>query len=285
MTCITSIKTKPIIIDPERQARDMVSKPAHFVMKVDFKEIGGKDRNSFLIVPVETFTKHVPKILSAFQMLRVVFVLDKRKQNFQKVDALLDKILQSRAEKLLPKLFVTDKFEDINRILHAWCDGAQSNSVAEAWIDGDNLIIRTCALERLSIAFNQLPWLAKIPEQERCDFEIEPFGNHIYWQKHDVHLSVDAVRCAVDVNFRAKRDIELVMKNKTYGEAIAVFRERNGLSQQEVMRKTGITDRQLRRVEREGQSLSVQMAEHLAKAHGMKVNEYLKAVAEISSKL
>jgi DNA-binding XRE family transcriptional regulator len=278
----TSTKTKPkklIIIDPERQALAKVSKPAHFVVKVNFKLVADSDGNSFLIVPVETLTKHLPSILKSFESLRIVFVLDRRK-HVQKVDALLDKIVQNKAQRILPKLLVAEKFEDIDRILHAWCDGVQNSSIAEAWVDVNNLVIKTCALERLSIAFAQLPWLAKIPDQERGDFEIDPLGSHIYWQKQDVHLNVDAVRCAIDEDFQTKRDIMLLMKNKAYGHAIAAFREQSGLSQQEVMRQTGITDRQLRRIEREGHSLSLQMAESLAAAHGMTANEYLKTIAE-----
>jgi len=102
----------------------------------------------------------------------------------------------------LPKLFVTEKFEDINRILHAWCDGVEKSTVAEAWVDGDILIVKTCSLERLTISFDQLPWLAKIPAEDRDSFEIDSFGNHLHWPKQDVHLNVNAIRCAVDANFR-----------------------------------------------------------------------------------
>jgi DNA-binding transcriptional regulator YiaG len=281
MTSVTSIKTKPVVIDPEKQAHIGVSNLARFIIKVDFRDLADKNRNSFLLVPVETFTKYAPKILASYNMLRIIFVLDKRQNGLQEVDALLDKIVQANAQRILPKLFVTGKFDDMNRILHAWRDGVQSDIIAEAWIDGDNLVIKTCALERLTIVFEQLPWLAKIPVEERADFSIEPFGNYIHWTKSDVHLNVDAVRCAVDGDFRRRRDIEMLTKNELYGKAVAKLRKERGLSQQEIMRKTGVTDRQLRRVERQGHTLTTQMVEHLARAHEMSHNDYLNAVADV----
>ncbi|MDR3614818.1 MAG: helix-turn-helix domain-containing protein [Candidatus Obscuribacterales bacterium] len=277
----TKTKTKTILIDPERQANTVASDLACFVIKVKFKDLANKHENSFLLVPIETFAKHAPKILTSYSMLRVIFVLDKRHDGLQKIDALLDKIVQAHAQKVLPKLFVTGKFEDVNRILYAWRDGVQNDTIAEAWIDGDSLVLKTCALERLTIAFDQLPWLAQIPIEERSEFSIERFGNHVHWTKSDVHLNVDAIRCAVDGNFRRRRDIEALTKNELYGKAVAYLRKQRGISQQEIMRMTGVTDRQLRRVERQGHSLTTQMVEHLAKAHGMSQNEYLSAVAHV----
>ncbi len=276
---MTVTLSKPVIIDPERQVRRNVSKPAHFIIEVGFKDLHADHKNTFLIVPIQTLTKHMPHILEQFKRLRAIFVL--KNEDAKTVDALFDMIVQRKAERILPKLVVARSFAEIDKVLHAWCDNVQDSTIAQAWIDQDDLVLKTCALDHLVAPFNKMPQLSSIPKAERGKFEIDPYGRYLFWKDYDVHLNVDAVRYVVDDKFRIKRDIELLTRNREYGRAISLFREQKGLSQQDISRISGISDRQLRRIEREGHSLSVDMLSRLAKAHGLTPNRYLNALSSL----
>jgi len=67
-----------------KQTRTRISKPTHFVVKLDFKKLEGSDKKSFLVVPVGTLTKYLPMIQASVKMLRIVFVLDKKQDGVQK---------------------------------------------------------------------------------------------------------------------------------------------------------------------------------------------------------
>jgi transcriptional regulator with XRE-family HTH domain len=68
--------------------------------------------------------------------------------------------------------------------------------------------------------------------------------------------------------------------NRRYGAAIRKVREEAGIPQAKV---EGITDRQLRRIEQGECRASLKALRHLAKAHGLDVNDYMEKVAKAMS--
>jgi hypothetical protein len=61
--------------------------------------------------------------------------------------------------------------------------------VTEAWIDQDNIYIRTHAGEIRMHPLSWFPRLLNASASEREDFELSPFG--IHWEKLDEDLSFE----------------------------------------------------------------------------------------------
>jgi hypothetical protein len=53
------------------------------------------------------------------------------------------------------------------RVINAWSWGAQDQLIANATVMGDHLLVFSCAMEKLEIAFDALPCLKLIPIDER----------------------------------------------------------------------------------------------------------------------
>ena len=68
--------------------------------------------------------------------------------------------------------------------------------------------------------------------------------------------------------------------NERYGAAIRRIREERGLGITEI---PSLSEKQLRRIERDECRLTSNAAKELARAHGMTPNEYLQKVAEALS--
>ena len=72
------------------------------------------------------------------------------------------------------------------RMLRAWASNAQRDSIANATVVQDRLIVISCAVETFEIGFDELPALARIPEELRAEFEIDEDGVFIHWPGPDV---------------------------------------------------------------------------------------------------
>ena len=55
------------------------------------------------------------------------------------------------------------------------------------------------------IGFEEIPALSRLPIRYRPDFELSSDGSYIHWPSKDVHLSMDAVRCAIDPVYKEQR--------------------------------------------------------------------------------
>lgn len=282
---IKSSTSKPLIVNPDREARGSLNEANHFVIRVDL-ESNFDVKDVFVILSANTFSQHaevLEKVVQRINKLRVFFVkLDGPKsETDNRINALLDKLSESPWYKLQPKLFVFQRWEEVNRILNAWCDGAQEESSAAAWVDGEMLLVKSCSLKKYAIKFSELKQLSQIAPENRSKFNISEPGDHLHWKKYDLHIDIiDAIRYAKEPEYRKQRDVADIGRNKGYGEAIADFRQGKGLTQRDICDITGLTERQLRRIEREGYPLSLYAAEKLAQAHKMPLNEYLNAIAK-----
>ncbi len=139
--------------------------------------------------------------------------------------------------------------QEVNRILYAWVDSAQDSTIAAAWVENDQLIIKDCALKQYRIAFNSIPALNNIPIGNRGKFKIHQFGNYLHWTSEDMHLDLDTIRYNCDKKYKQARDLEALTYYKNYGQAIALFRKECGLTQIYIEQAIGLSARQLYRIE------------------------------------
>ena len=99
----------------------------------------------------------------------------------------------------------------------------------------------------LHVPLESLPALKGRSRAAVRNFSIDPDGSFIYWPDFDVHLGWNQFLQAVDPAELRKARGRSAGFNKRYGAAIRKVREEAGILQSQV---EGLTDRQLRRIER-----------------------------------
>jgi hypothetical protein len=162
------------------------------------------------------------------------------------------------------------------RVFSAWQHGAQNDLIANATVAGDKLLLISCAFERVETPFAALAALKKIPQAERGKFNISGDGSYIHWPESDIHLDLDAIKSAVNPEWRLRVMATRYSQGRRYGQGIAQVRKECGLQQRDI---PGLSERQIRRIE-SGSSITASALRSLAAAHKLRLDEYLSRVAE-----
>ncbi len=149
--------------------------------------------------------------------------------------------------------------------------------IVDAWVEDRNLILLDPSFERLTVSFDKLKKYIGSNNTATRAFEIDEDGSFIYWPHTDTHLGWQQFMNIVDPTATLATDQRSQEFNRRYGAAIRAFREQSALKQTDV---TGVTDRNLRRVEHGIIAASKTTLEALAKAHGLSLAAYLKELAK-----
>lgn len=162
------------------------------------------------------------------------------------------------------------------RLLTAWGHNAQEALITTAAVSEDRLFVVSCALRQHEIAFDLMPALRSIPKAERSRLTVDEDGSYLHWPGPDIHIDLDAIRAAIDPKGAAWALADRARHHVRYGAAIARLRVAKGLKQSGI---EGLSERQVRRIEK-GEGASAEALRLMASAHGMRLDEYLRAVAE-----
>lgn len=166
------------------------------------------------------------------------------------------------------------------RVLRAWASDAQESLIADAAVVDDRLLLRSCALERFDVGFDELPALAALTPTSRTHFSLDPDGSFLHWEEGDVHIGLDALRYATNPGFRLQTDLRRLAFDRRFGAAVASIRIDRGLKRSGF---SGVSSREVARIESGVVSPRLETVGRLASAHGMDLTGYLGAVAEVLS--
>ena len=168
------------------------------------------------------------------------------------------------------------------RVLRAWSLGAQDVLIADASLIGDDLLVRSCALETFRVPVASIGALSGLGAEELGSFEVSESGSYLHWPSADVHLGLDAIRRFADPDRAARASAERLAREEEFGAAVAHLRQSHGLRQRDI---EGLSERQVRRIERGSDGIPrLSTLEKLASAHGMSRSDYLNAVALVLQK-
>jgi hypothetical protein len=162
------------------------------------------------------------------------------------------------------------------RVLRAWRNGAQNELIADATVSGDNLFVRSCALERFEIGFGDVPALAKMPVAERTRFSLDPDGSYLHWDWGDTHVGVESLRYLLNPDAMRAADLRRLSFDRRFGGAVRALRLSSGLRQADV---EGLSAKQVSRIEAGIGVPRAATVRKLAEAHGMSPSDYLERVA------
>lgn len=162
------------------------------------------------------------------------------------------------------------------RVLFAWSVGAQKEMIAEASATPTDLFVRNCAFETFEIPVKSLVSLSRVPGEHVPQFEIGANGRFLFWPEYDIHLGIEAFRSVGDPGYRETVAVERLRRLERLGDAIQRLRITNGVARRSV---SGLSERQLRRIEKGEHLPRAGTFRSLAKAHGMSLGDYLDALA------
>ena len=166
--------------------------------------------------------------------------------------------------------------ELVYRLFSGMAHGAGPRPIVDAWVENEHLVLLSPSFDRLAVPLDELAkWIGN-DETTVSAFEIDKDGRFLYWPHADAHLGWDQFVRIIDPAAALADKRKSKSFNAKCGTAIRALREDRNLKQSDI---TGITERHLRRVEHGQQSASRGSLEVLAKAHGMLLDEYVRALA------
>jgi hypothetical protein len=165
----------------------------------------------------------------------------------------------------------------LGRVCFALGRDESRGSIIDAYLVGDRLFVRGPKHRMLHIPLDSVRALKGQPQAAVRNFSIDPDGSFIYWPDLDVHLGWNQFLQAVDpAEFRRAQQRGAGF-NARYGAAIRRVREAAGILQSQV---EGLTERQVRRIERGESRATTAAITALAKAHGLDANTYMERLAQ-----
>lgn len=160
--------------------------------------------------------------------------------------------------------------------------GSKDNSgrILDAKIEAGVLRVISPEFERLDVPLAQISALADKEPAILADFAIDEDGSFIHWPNLDVHLGWEQLAQIVNPEAARKAWQKHRQFNIRYGRAVHKVREQAGLKPSDI---TGISEKQLRRIESGSCRLTCNAVKVLSQAHGLKANGYLQKLAEALS--
>ena len=167
------------------------------------------------------------------------------------------------------------------RIVRAHAIGAEKDLIADAKIIGNQLTVLNCAGELCEVELARIRPLSTASDKDVRDLGIEDDGSYIYWPALDLHLDIRAIREASDPLTKEKAREERIRFDGLFGKAVARLRKEHRLRQSDIR---GLSERQVRRIEKDG-GPTTESLRALAESHGLPLNKYLNALAEVIQEL
>ena len=127
----------------------------------------------------------------------------------------------------------------------------------------------------------QVRFLSELSDEELQTFQIHSSGSYQLWDALDLRVGASQLIQAVDPMHLADVVIERYAAEKM-SLALRLLREEKGLTQAEI---TGLSDRHVRRLEKEEVRLTSEAAKKYAEAFGSSLDEFLAELGEYVSRL
>ncbi len=153
---------------------------------------------------------------------------------------------------------------------------AESDRIVHGWWEGTDFVVMSPQFKRLRIPLSKLEKFIGKNRRRITSCTIDVDGSYIYWRHADVHLGwTQFLHLYNPVEAMAAKARHKSF-NQEYGAAIKEVREESDLRQSDI---DGLTARQVGRIEK-GECRAMHSAlSKLAKAHGVRMSEYLDLLA------
>ena len=172
--------------------------------------------------------------------------------------------------------YVATDVHAVRRIIAAHALGAERHLVASASARCGILTVWSCEPKLYSCRASDVPALAALSPRAQANVEVAAGGSRIHWAGGDVNLDLDAIRRCADPDLRRDAEEKHRVEAAAYGHAIRQLREEHGLRQGEI---PGLSEREVRRLERGEVLPHAGTLRKLAHAHGLSLDQYMDELA------
>lgn len=159
----------------------------------------------------------------------------------------------------------------VKRLVIALTRPAPWEGILDAYVLEDSLVAILGDMSVREFPIGSLPRVGKLERGEFGRFEIDSAGSYLYWPCQDVHMGPSQMLQAVDPVFLAEMEISRYEMARV-SLALLDMRNDRRLKQTEI---PGLSERHVRRLEKERARLTVESASRLADAFGLTVSEFL----------
>lgn len=167
------------------------------------------------------------------------------------------------------------------RIFTAHSLGAEKALVASAAIEGGVLSVWSCEPRLYRCPVLEIPALAAVDPKALANLQVSPSGSRIHWPELGVDLDLEALREFTDPIARKRAESRYRADATGYGSAIHELRESAGLRQGWI---AGLSEREVRRLEKGEVLPHSDTLKKLADAHGWSLTAYMARLAAASKK-
>jgi hypothetical protein len=165
----------------------------------------------------------------------------------------------------------------LKRLTSAFQADNKNARILDAKIEDGVLHVVSPDFDRLDVPIAEIPNFRNADSSKIQDFEIDEDGSFIYWPGLDLHLGWVQLQQLVNPAAALKASQKSQVFNKRYGKAVQKVRETAGLRPSDI---SGISEKQLRRIENGDCRLTSNAIEALSQAHMLGPIEYMKKLAE-----
>jgi hypothetical protein len=144
-------------------------------------------------------------------------------------------------------------------------------AILDAYVLRDHLVVVLGDFRVAEFPRERLPGLGGRPAPNLPEFEIDSSGSFLYWPSLDLHLGASQLLQAVDPMHLADVEIRRYATSKV-STALLTIREGAGLRQRDI---DGLSERQVRRLEKEESRLTAEAAVNYASSLGCSLDEFL----------
>jgi hypothetical protein len=166
------------------------------------------------------------------------------------------------------------------RILQAKAQRAEGKLIATAALEDDELVVWSCEPREFRCRIVDIPALKELSKSRLKNFSVSASGSRLRWPDEDIDLNLEAFRELADPDVLAENQDRFRREAKQYAAAIKALRKSKGLKQGEI---TGLSERQVRRLESGDVYPHSSTLNKLAAAHDLPAAEYVRQLAALVS--
>lgn len=159
----------------------------------------------------------------------------------------------------------------VKRLVIALKRPAAWEGILDAYILYDSLVVVLGDMSIREFPVGKLPKVACFPPAVLSNFEIDSAGSFLYWADRDVHMGPSQMLQAVDPMYLAEVEIRRY-EMENVSQALEDMRKDRQLKQTEIL---GLSERHVRRLEKEKARLTVDAATRFASAFGLSLSGFL----------
>ncbi len=166
----------------------------------------------------------------------------------------------------------------LGRVCFALGGDGGRGSIIDPYLVGDHLFVRGTKHRMVHVPLESVHALRGQPQAVLRNLSIDPDGSFIHWPDLDVHLGWNQFLQAIEPAELRKAQQRSAGFNERYGAAIRKVRETAGIPQSAVK---GLTDRQVRRIEKGESRATTAAIAALARAHGLEPSAYMERLSKV----